>query len=111
MIDGHIVADFCRFADHYTHAVVDKKTPPDSRTGVDFDAGQPACDMRQETRQPFQVGTPQPIRQAVRDTRVQARVTGQHFKGAARRRIAVEYAGDIFFNVAKHPDSLVDNAI
>src|SRR5574340_1445840 len=75
---------------------------PDGRARMDLDAGEPARDMRQEACQPFQVGVPQGVRHAVQDARMQARIAGQHLKSAARRRIAVEYAGDIFPDILEH---------
>ena len=109
VIHGHIVADLGRFADHHAHAVVDKETPPDGRPRMDLDTGEPARKVRNEARQPFEIGMPQRIGQAMEDARMQARIAGQHLKGGARRGVAVEYAGNIFSKVFEHLDVLPHN--
>jgi hypothetical protein len=58
--------------------VVDEKAPADFRPRMDFDAGQPAPQMREKTRQPAQPVSPQPVRQAMHDPGVDARIAGQH---------------------------------
>src|SRR4051812_35760134 len=61
LVDGHVVADDCRFADHDAHAVIDEQTFADLRAGMDFDAGQPARDLRKQSRQQEQAMTPEPV--------------------------------------------------
>ena len=39
LVQQHVIADFGGFADHHTHAMVDKKTPANGGAGMDFDAG------------------------------------------------------------------------
>src|SRR6185369_1524937 len=62
VIQRAVVADLRSFADHDTHAVIDEKALSDLRAGMNFHAGQPAPDMRNEARQPAQSRTPQPVR-------------------------------------------------
>jgi hypothetical protein len=111
VIQRHIVADLGGLPDDHTHAVIDKKTPSYRRARMNLDAGQAPRDMRQKTRHPLQVCMPQGVRHAVEDTRVYARIAGQHLESAARRRVAFEHAGDIFSNVFEHAFALLGNAI
>ena len=54
VIQRHIVTNLCRLAYHHAHAVIDKEAPPYRGAGVDFDTGQGAANISEETRQPFE---------------------------------------------------------
>lgn len=40
VVDGAVITDFCRFAEHDAHTVVNEQSVADLGTGVDLDAGQ-----------------------------------------------------------------------
>ena len=42
VVDGAVITDFCRFAEHDAHTVVNEQPVSDLGTGVDLDAGQVA---------------------------------------------------------------------
>ena len=50
---------------------------------------------------------PQPMRQPMDDDGMKAGIQGNHFKGRARRRIAVEYDGNIFLELAEKAHTFV----
>src|SRR5690606_26684651 len=83
-------------------AVVDKETPAYGGAGMNLDAGHPAAERRNEARQHLPVATPQSMRQAVKQYRVQARVVEQHLKAVACRRVAMKYRLDILANALEH---------
>ena len=79
-----------------------KKRRPIVAPGVNFDAGEKTGKMRDETRQPAQAMPPQPVREAVHDQRVNARIAGQHLPERTRRRIAVENRTNILTQMPEH---------
>ena len=95
VIQGHILADLGRLADHHAHAVVDEQARADRRAGMDFDAGQAAHHLREPARQQFQPVHPQPVCDAVAPDGVQAGIAEQHFQQTARGRVAFEHRLDI----------------
>ncbi|MNI94490.1 hypothetical protein D3C73_1526000 [compost metagenome] len=72
------------------------------RARMDLDAGQPACDMRGKAPQPFEIVGPEPVRPALHDDGVQARVAGNNFPFTARSRVAGNDVGDVFSDTAEH---------
>ena len=74
----------------------------DLRAGMDLDAGEEAAEVRGEAAEPAQVVQPEPARELVDVDRVQARVAGQHFPRAARRRVALEDAVDVAAQLPEH---------
>lgn len=49
LINGHLVTDFRRFADHH-EAVIDEEIAADTGTGVDVDGGEEAAEMIDQPR-------------------------------------------------------------
>ena len=96
MVEGAVVADDRGLTDDNAHAVIDEETPTNVGTGMDLDTGEQACDVRQHPRRPLVTPQPQPVRETMRDHRVQTRVGGHDLEGVACGRIAVENAADIF---------------
>ena len=84
------------------HAVVDEHPVRDARTRMDFDAGGPARNLRNEAAQPAQSVAPEPVRQPMGHQRMQARITRDHLPRAARGRIAVEDALDVGTQAIEH---------
>src|SRR5690606_23720587 len=106
VIKRHVIADLGRFSDNDAHAVIDEKTPTDSRTRMNLDAREPARQVGIQSRQPFAVLAPQPMGHPMKPDRVQARVAGDHLKGISRRGIAMEHALDIFAHTLEHQSCL-----
>src|SRR5262245_41065064 len=50
LIENHVVADFRGFADDDAHAVVDKKSAADARSGMNFDSGEAAGKLADHAR-------------------------------------------------------------
>ena len=101
-VDGAVVADHGRFADHDAKAVVDEDPAADDRTGMDLDAGDDARDIGEKAAEPLQVEAPARMRPAVHDDRVQAGIAGEHFPAVTRGRVAFDDALDIFAQRGKH---------
>jgi hypothetical protein len=72
---------------------------------MNLDAGDPAREVRVETRQPLEAARPQHVTEAMRPDRVQPGIQRQHFPGVARRRVALENAGDVFTDAVEHERS------
>src|SRR5687767_12874940 len=54
LINSHIIVDLRRLADHHAHAVVDKKTPADLSSRMDFNASKEAAEITGEPSQAFE---------------------------------------------------------
>ena len=71
--------------------MVDENALTDDGTGVDLNPRTPARKVRDEAPEPLEAMVPAPVRPAVQDQGMQARVAGEHFPGAAggrRHRVA-----------------------
>src|ERR1700738_5259840 len=97
-----VIADFRCLADDNTEPMVDEYTAADGRSRMDLDAGQTPRDMRNKTAEPFHALHPAPVRPAMQDDRMQARIAGQYLPGRASGGITFDDAGDIFTDAAKH---------
>ena len=102
VIERAVVPDLGGLADDHAHAVIDEETATDARSRMDLDAGQPARQMRIEPRQPLEAMGPQPVAEAVEQHRVHPRIGGEDLEAGAGRRIAVEYAADVFSDTLEH---------
>src|ERR1043165_5048014 len=69
---------------------------------MDLDAGHPARKLGDEAAAPAQPVGPQPVREMMKPDGVQARIAGQHFPGGARRRVALQDAGDVATQFPEH---------
>ena len=107
LVDGALVADLGGLTDHHAHAVVDEHPAADGGTGVDLDAGEHACQVRDEAAQPLVVGAPAGMRPTVHDQRMQTGVAGQHLPVGAGGRVALADAGDVFTQSIEHDSSVV----
>ena len=81
---------------------IQDNVPGFANGGVDFNAGQPAPDVGNETRQPFQAPAPQAVRQPMEEQRMKTRIAGNDLPGRTRRRVPVEYHAYLFTNSAEH---------
>ena len=95
VVNGATIADHGGFANHHAHAVVDEDALANHRTGVDFNAGEPAPNVRDKTAQPLETMRPAPVRGAMPPDGVQTGVAGDDFPSAARGRIALKNALDV----------------
>jgi hypothetical protein len=102
VIQRAVVADHRRLADDHTHAVVDEHPLAYGGPGMDLDAGEPACEMRKEARQPAHARTPQPVGDPMQGQRMEAGIAGQHLPGGTGGGVAFENAGDIFTQTGEH---------
>src|SRR3990167_9088770 len=102
LVKSDVIADLGGFTDDDAHTVVDKETPANLRTRVNFDTRRPAPEVRHHSRQPLPATAPQRMRQAMQPHRMQPRIASDHLKGITRRRIAMKYALDILSHALKH---------
>jgi hypothetical protein len=102
VIEGAIVPDLGRLADHYPHAVIDEEPPSDRGARVYFNAGQPAPDMRDEAPEPLQIRRPQKMAEAMEHHGVESRVARDHFPGVPRSGIALEHDCNLLLQAAEH---------
>src|SRR5579862_8749468 len=73
-VNENVVANLSGLADYHAHAVVDEETAADPGSRMDFDAGQKAGNLGDETRQNRDVGFIQAMREAVHQNRVKSGV-------------------------------------
>ena len=52
LVNGAVIADLRSFADDHAHAVVDEHAPADDSRRMDFNAGEPAPEMRGKPAEP-----------------------------------------------------------
>src|SRR5207249_4878441 len=102
LVNRAAVTDLGGLADDDAHGMVEKHALADFCAGVDFNAGEPARNMRNKAAQPFEAVVPAPVRAAVQHLRMHARVAGQHFPGRAGGRVAVKNALDVGADSGKH---------
>jgi hypothetical protein len=102
LVDRAVVADLRGFADHHTHAVVDKHAPPERCTRMDFDTRHEARHLRNETCQPTAPRLPARMREPMQHERVQTGITRDDFPCAAGGGVALADRGDIFAKSREH---------
>jgi hypothetical protein len=66
LIQGDIIANFCRLANDHTGAMVNEKSASDNRTRVNFDTGKPTRNVTHKTRWPSDFSNPQSVVEAVK---------------------------------------------
>jgi hypothetical protein len=93
LVDGDIVADLRRFADH-GEAMVDEEVAADPGAGMDVDPGHHPAPVIDQPRQPEQPPAPQPVGDTVVQQRPGARVQ-DHVPPAARGGIPLLHAVEI----------------
>ncbi len=89
LVEVAVLADLRRLADHHTHAVIDEEARADAGARVDLDAGEKAPEMREKPREQPEPGRVEPVRGAVNQQRVDARVGKQHLEDGTRGGIAL----------------------
>ena len=109
LIDGAVIADLGGFANHHAHAVIDDEPAANARAGVNFNAGEEACPMRDPAPQPLEAVRPAPVGRPVHRQGVQAGVTGEHLPGRSGGRITFEDAADVFSQTGEEHEGLLLN--
>src|SRR4029077_7516748 len=103
LVNGAAVTYFRSFADHHAHAVVDEDARAEPGAGMDLDPGERAAEVRGKAPEQLEPVQPEPARELVDVDRVQAGIAGQYLPRRARRRVALEDAGDIAAQSREHP--------
>ncbi|MNT50691.1 hypothetical protein D3C72_1876220 [compost metagenome] len=85
--------------------MVDEDAPADDRARMDLDARDDAGDIGNEAPHPLHAPRPAPVRPAMHDDGVQARITGQHLPAIAGGRVTFDDAVDVFAQVVEHNDN------
>ena len=96
MIERHIVADHGGLADDHAHAVIDEEAAADAGARMDLDARDHAAHVGNETPEQAEAAFPEQVRHMVEEQRVEARIAEEHLDLGADRRVAAEYAADVF---------------
>ena len=87
--------------------MIDEEAPPDARARMNFDARPGARKLRDDAPQREPAAFVQPVRHAMQQHGVEARIAQENFHDAARRRIPAEYRVDLLAYVAEHFDFAV----
>ena len=74
LVEHAVIAHHGGLSDHDPHGVVDEQAPPDSRGGVDFDAGEKTGDLRENACEPAHAMVPQPVLRRMHPFGVQSRI-------------------------------------
>src|SRR5665213_1161754 len=102
LIERHVIADFRGFADDDARAMIDEQAMPERSAGMDFDAGEDATEIRHETAEHQPAMAPQPMRQAVAQHRVEARIAQNDLQPGARSRVEAQNRVDILAHSLQH---------
>ena len=78
------------------HAVVDEEAASHLGAGVNFNAGEKARELRDESCQEAHPMTPEPVAQVMRPHGVQAGVADKNFEVGSGRGVGLEDGGDVF---------------
>src|ERR1700745_269999 len=106
MIQRAVITDLGGLANHHAHSVIDKQSPADARSRMNFNAGQYASDMRHEPAGEQPAALPKPMRQAVIEQRLKPRVAEHNLearpcRGVARER-GVDFIPQVFEQHCDH---------
>ena len=93
VIERAVVALLGRFTDDDAHAMVDEDATADSGAGVNFNAGQVACQLADEPRQKKTLMVVQKMRNLVRDQHMKAGIQDNDLRHIARGGV---FIADIF---------------
>jgi hypothetical protein len=82
--------------------MVDEETAADPRSGMNFDAGEKARNLRNEAGQNRYIGFVQTVREAMKQDRVKSRITENDLESTLRGGIFAEYGFELFPDNGKH---------
>ena len=100
-----VVAHLGGFTDDHAESMVDEHTMTNTGSRMNFDAGQHAGDVRNESRGCGQPHAPQRVGQPMKQDGVNTRVTEQDLERRSGGRIALAHDGNVF------PDSLEHRSV
>ena len=99
LVYEHVVANLSRFADHNSHAVVDKETPAYLCPRMNFNASNETAELRNYSRNQWAAQLVQPVRQTVQQDSMDTWITEQDFQAALCSRNAVSICSRIVSNM------------
>lgn len=102
LINGAVISDFRRFADHDSTTMIDENPPANDRSGMDLDTGCNSRQMRKEPCEPFQAVIPAPVRSPVNENGLKSGITGQNLPRIAGGWITFNNTFDIFAKTTEH---------
>src|SRR5450830_613984 len=102
MVERAVVTNFSGFTNDDTHAMVNEYTSSDSCAWMNLNTSKKACDMRAKSSQPIKTMIPYPVRKAVNNQRMHARISGEYFPLSTRSRVTFKHNDNIFFNLLEH---------
>ena len=102
VVDGAVIPDLTGLAEHDAHAMVDEDATADSGAGVDFNAGQKAARVRDDTRNRLPILCPAPVRQTMDHHGVKARIGEDDLPAGMSRGVLLHDGRDEFTCVLKH---------
>src|SRR5438093_262704 len=80
LVNGDVVADDCSFANHDSHAVIDKQPLTDLRPRMNLDPSHPARPLRDQARKQVQTKPVEPVSKAMNPDGMQAGIAQQYFQ-------------------------------
>src|ERR1700734_3870535 len=104
LIQGDVVADDSGLANYRAHTVVDEKAAADFRAGMNFNSGEQARELRDESGQQAHSMPPKPAAYMMSPHRVQTGVAGKNFEIGARGRVRLEDGRNILAHGVEEAD-------
>lgn len=89
VVNGAIVADFCRFSDNDAHSVVNQKSASNGGCGMDFDPRPSSCVLRDHPRDQLVIMAVKEICNPMIDQNVQPGVAEKDLKVRAGGRVSL----------------------
>src|SRR5262245_18034803 len=99
LIEGHIVPELRRLADHQTGAVVDEQPVADGGAGMDVDAGQHPSKMRDDPPHKAPAAAPEPVPAPIEDQSVKTRIGKGDLQPGPGCGVPGDHAIDVVANV------------
>ena len=102
LIHENVVPDFGGLADNDAHAVVDEEAAADGGSGMDFNAGHGAGELRDDASEGEPASAVDAMGDAVDEDGVESGVAEEDFKHAAGGGVALEDGMDLLPEVREH---------
>ena len=96
LIERDVVANFCGFSDHNSHAMIDKDSSTNTSPRMNLDPSKKPRDMADDTRQRRPPALPQPVRKPMTHHGMKPWVCKDNFPGRPCRRITFKNRSDVF---------------
>ena len=108
VIEHHIITYFGGLTNNDTHAMIDKKTPPNDGPWMDLDTGQKTGELREGTSERFRaVLLPKFVCKPVSPYRMHARIVKHDFASPTRRWIMLSNIFNVFAQTGKKSHNLL----